>query len=209
MQYWNHVELEMIKTGLSWLTLGLGWLVGYGIIARWDLMKKRQELDIAIATQFHKLYGEFKEVSRLWSAFSFSGNRSKPLTFPDTTPLDLLKRAAAAEGGVEAIIVKLATERVLDGEDIKTLGLFRQAYQKLREAIRDGGPLGWTRDTPEYTLYNDLASKTACIISSNKIKKCKSAEAPKMLQRITAIGPEEWHKAVNLIVLPTKGKGVS
>jgi hypothetical protein len=130
--------------------------------------KKHQELDIETAMQFHKLYGEFKEVSRLWRVFSFTGQRVTNIIFPDTTPWDLLKRATAAEGVVEAIIVKLASERVLAEEDIKTLGLFRQAYQKLREAIRDGASLKWTYGTPEYTFYNDLASKAAYIIIKQK-----------------------------------------
>ena len=184
MQFWDSVQLEMIKTGLTCLTLGLGWFVGQRIIAYWDMRKKRQELDIASATQFHQLYGEFKEVSRLWRVFSFTGDRSKKLALPEDMPLELLRRATAAEGNVEAIIVKLATERVLKEEDIKTLGLFRQAYQKLREAIRNGEPLEWIYGTPEYTLYNDLASKVACIISPNRTgRRPKLTEAPNILRK--------------------------
>ena len=198
----NNVTLEAIKTLLSCVTLGFGWFVGQRIINHWDVKKKRQELDIETAMQFHKLYGEFKEVSRLWRVFSFTGQRATKLIFPGTTPLDLLKRAAAAEGGVETIIVKLATERVLNVEDIKTLGLFRQAYQKLREAIRDGAPLEWTHNTPEYTLYNNLASKAACIISSNKTRKHpKTDEAPKILEKITAFQSKQWQEELELIPL--------
>ena len=175
------------------------------IIAYWDIRKKRQELDIAIAREFHKLYGEFKEVSRLWRAFTFTGDRNQQLIFPDTTRLDLLKRANASEGSVEAIVVKLATERDLTDDDIKTLGLFRQVYQQLRKAIRDGVPLESTYGTSEYTLFNDLASKIACIISSNKNKMCPIAEAPDVLRKITAIRSE----GLNRRVLPTEKRGPS
>ena len=200
----------MIKTGLACFTLVLGWFIGQRIIAYWDIRKKRQELDIVTATQFHKLYGEFKEVSRLWRAFSFTGNRSNPLTFPNTTRLDLLKRATALESSLEAIIVKLATERVLKEDDINTLGLFRQAYQELRVAIRGGEPLDWIHGTPEYILYNDLASKVAYIISSNKIKRRPSlAEAPKILRKIINVRPEQWRDELNRLKFPTEGKGVS
>lgn len=207
MEFWNNVYLELIKTGLASLTLGFGWFVGQRIIASWDIRKKHQELDIATATQFHKLYGEFKEVSRLWRTVCFkpasdkepaSGKKS---AFPEGITFELLRRATAAEGGVEAIIVKLATEKDLKLEDIKTLGLFRQAYQKLRESIREDESLDWIYGTPEYDLYNDLASKTASIISSSKTKEWhwwqrrpKSDEAPDILRKITAIRSETWEE---------------
>jgi hypothetical protein len=135
MQLADYIQLEIIKTGLACLLLILGWIFGQRVIAYWDIKKKRQELDIATAMQFHKLYGEFKEVSRLWRAFTFVGQRDKEIIFPESFVMELLRRATAAEGNVEGIIVKLASERVLLLEDLKTLGLFRQAYQKLREAV--------------------------------------------------------------------------
>lgn len=210
MQFWDYVWLEIIKTGLVLLPLVVGWSLGRFIINYWDEKKKRRELDLETAMQFNKLYGEFKEVSRLWRVVSFTGRRATKLILPETTPLDLLKRAAAAEGGVEAIIMKLATERVLEEEDIETLGLFRHAYQKLREAIRDGAYFQWTRNMREYTLFNNLASKTAYIISLSKIKKCpKSEEAPKTLQKITAIQAKQWQEKLDLLPFPTQDKGVA
>ena len=56
--------LEAIKTLMSALLLLLSWLVGQKIVARWDVIKKQRELDIAVARDFQKLYGEFKEISR-------------------------------------------------------------------------------------------------------------------------------------------------
>ncbi|NVN93078.1 MAG: hypothetical protein HXX11_21125 [Desulfuromonadales bacterium] len=210
MSYAESVQLEMIKTGLVCCTLVFGWVIGQRIITYWDIKKKRQELDIAAATQFHKLYGEFKEVSRLWRAFSFIGERSKQLIFPETIPLELLSRAVTAEGGVEAIIVKLATERVLEEDDIKTLGLFRQAYQQLRQAIRNGESLEWTYDKPEYHLFNDLACKTTCIISSNKTKKSpESSAATNILRQITSIRSIDWDDELNRLATSLEGKGVS
>lgn len=210
MSFPESVQLEIIKTVLSCFTLLLGWIIGQRIIAYWDMRKKHQELDIATATQFHKLYGEFKEVSRLWRAFTYTGQRNRQPIFPETVPHELLGRAAAAEGGVEAIIVKLATERVLEKDNIKTLGLFRQAYQQLREAIRNGDPLDWTNKRPEYHLFNDLACKTTCIISSNKTKKqLESSAASNILQQITAIRPEDWNDEIKRFTTSVKGKGES
>ncbi len=195
MQFSDNVWLEVIKTGLSLLLLAIGWFIGQRIVAYWDIKKKRQELDIATATQFHKLYGEFKEVSRLWRAFKY---RQKKLAYPESMPVELQRRAAAAEGELEAIIVKLAAERKLDEDEKKTLGLFRQAYQKLREVIRGDEDFIWTHETPEYKLYNVLASKTAYIIFSKKAKKHRrSDDAADALLEITSHGPKAWNEALN------------
>jgi putative (di)nucleoside polyphosphate hydrolase len=117
--------------------------------------------------------------------------------FPDTLHGELLSRASAAEGGIEAIIVKLATERILDEGDLRTLGLFRQAYQKLREAIRDGRELEWTYGTAEYGLYNELACGCSRIISRNRYIGRAIEEPYKKLERITAIRSADWETEVS------------
>ena len=204
MQFSDNVWLEVIKTGLSLFLLAIGWFIGQRIVAYWDIKKKRQELDIATATQFHKLYGEFKEVSRLWRAFKYP---EKKLVYPESMPMELQRRAAAAEGDLESIIVKLAAERRLDEDDKKTLGLFRQAYQKLREVIRGDEDFIWTHETPEYKLYNVLASKTAYIIFSKKAKKHRrSDDAADALLEITSHGPKAWNEALNDRALLGEGR---
>src|SRR5262245_31485222 len=50
---------------------------------------------------------------------------------------DLLDRACTCEGNLESILVRLASERPLESDDIEVLGCFRQLYQKLRQCIRD------------------------------------------------------------------------
>jgi hypothetical protein len=195
MPFWDSFQLEVIKTALALIVVAVGWLVGQRIITYWDLKKKRQEFDISTANEFHKLYGEFKEVSRLWRSFHFTGGKTVP--FPEGTRLELLKRATASEGGIEAIIVKLSTERKLGADDIRTLGLFRQAFQKLREAIRDDQDFLWTSGTLEYQMFNDLASRTACIISTNKPRgtgrRSKSRNNPaEVLRRITSVTAIDW-----------------
>jgi hypothetical protein len=193
----NPYVLELFKSLLGVLTLCLGWFFGQRIVAYWDIKKKRQELDIAIARDFQKLYGEFKEVSRLWRICTYKGPKSNLTELPPTLPVELLRRATAAEGGIEAIIVKLATERELTDDEVRSLGLFRQAYQKLREQIRDALPLEWTHQTPEYHLYNDLAAAVAAIISSNAPKEpTRANEAGSTLRRITAVRPSDWEQAV-------------
>jgi hypothetical protein len=188
--------LEGIKSLVSVLLLMLSWLVGQKIIARYDLIKKQRELDIAVARDFHKLYGEFKEVSRLWRIHTYSGQKPN-IKLPASAATDLLQRAAAAEGGVEAIIMKLATERVLGPLDIRALGLFRQAYQKLREAIRDSQPLEWTHGSKEYHLYNEIAVQVARLVSASDMKMQENpAAARKAFREITAVRPGDWERSL-------------
>jgi hypothetical protein len=137
MEFRDEVILEIIKTVLSGAIVVLGWVLGERIAACWDRRKKPQELDLTIAREFQELYGEFKDIPRLWRIYRYDGPKKHTIELPKEMPVDLLRRASAAEGSIEAMIVKLSTERILDDGDIRTLGLFRQAYQKLREAIRD------------------------------------------------------------------------
>ena len=104
-------------------------------------------------------------------------------------------------------ILKLCDNVIL--EIIKTLGLFRQVYQQLRKAIRDGALFESTYGTSDYTLFNDLAGKMTCIISSNKIRMCDTADAPSIIRKITAIRSEEWREEQTKKSLPTVKKGAS
>ena len=193
MSFWEFVALEGIKAVIALSALAL---VGQRVIAYWDIRKKRLELDITAANQFHQLYGEFKTVWRLWKIF----NDNTDVQFPDDTRAELLKRATTAESGIEAITVKLATERALSDSEINTLGLFRQAYQLVREAIRYDQSLNWQWNSPEYVLFNNLASDVARMISSNeKIKRPTSDKARINFQKITRIRREAWEAEISQV----------
>ncbi|HWS86022.1 MAG TPA: hypothetical protein VN282_03445 [Pyrinomonadaceae bacterium] len=209
------VLLEVIKTLLSLVLLAAGWLFGQRIVAYWDDRKKRNEMDIAAAQRFYDLYGEFKAITRLWSTFSFharAGQRGEDrINFPpddDTVRLELLRRSAAAESGVEALILKLAVERKLEPGQLETLGLFRQAYQRLRETIREDKEFSWFSHTGAYALFNALAAKVAHMISFDGRPKFKLRlrrgggaaadekvkEALLNLRKVTGYGPGDFNK---------------
>jgi hypothetical protein len=61
---------ELLKASLSLsvalITLALGWFVGHRLSVNWNLIQKQRETDIANVQDFHSLYGEFKEVSKVW-----------------------------------------------------------------------------------------------------------------------------------------------
>jgi hypothetical protein len=192
MTFDESVKLELIKislsVGMALIVLALGWFIGNRLAVHWAIRQRRRELELAAANQFYQLYGEFFALWKLWNYFRYE-HGNEPL--PETTRWDLLARASAAEGGVEAILVKLASERQLGEEDIATLGRFRQAYQTLREAIRDLQPVDWWyQDHPEYAAFKRLATQVASMLcTSDKQRAPTVAQASQALKRITS---NEW-----------------
>jgi len=115
-----------------------------------------------------------------------------------------MRRAATAEGKIESLIVKLATERELTPDEIRTLGLFRQAYQRLREAIRNGDRFDWTRNSRKYLLYNQLSSRVAHMIDGeNTRRQTSSTKAGEQLHQIAAMAPEAWDEVVTSLPAAT------
>jgi hypothetical protein len=54
----------------------------------------------------------------------------------------------------------------LDGDDVSSLGRFRQAFQQLRESIRDSQILPWLyADYPEYRTFNALPITVAALLN--------------------------------------------
>lgn len=197
-------ELEVFKAVLSLGLLALGWFLGQRVVAYWDVKKKRSELDMAAAQRFFELYGEFKAINRLWNTFCFNKhpelsqkNRAAGKTLieiPDADEVrwELLKRAAAAESGVESLVLKLASERSLGEEQLRALGQFRQDYQKLREAIRTNEPLGWRRGDKAYDLFNEDAATFAQMISLDRApERPPVEEARANMKAITSYGSKQ------------------
>jgi hypothetical protein len=142
----------------------LAWALGNRISAKWSLWQKRREQAQTAANEFYRLYGEFFSIWKLWN---YSLRQSNDANKWEERQWDLLKRAAAAEAGIEALMVKIASERFLTEGEIKTLGCFRQGYQQLRESIRDRRKLDWpSSDCPEYLAFKRLASNVAGLAST-------------------------------------------
>lgn len=221
MQFGDYIWLEVIKTAFAFVLLSITWFLGQRILAYWELRKKRREFDIATTNQFYQLYGEFRAVQRLWRVLvevNEQGEKRFPFPFKDREEvrLELLKRAIVAESGIEAVTIKLATERALEDEDIKCLGLLRQAFQILREAIRDDKPLSYRFDSPEYILFINLASNVARVISHDNrqellaeflesdLKQPDLSMAQHSLREITKYRSEDFKLAAEQIKLTVK-----
>jgi len=166
-------------------TLSLGWFVGSRISSHWTFIQRRKELDLETAQSFHKLYGEFFAVWKLWNYYI---RDIGPEAFPEASRWELLNRACTAEGNVESLFVRLSSERKLSSNELELLGKFRQAYQQLREAIRDNEALMWDKSTHAgYLAFKDLGARVAfLILSENYRKSTESSDVAHALQQITS-----------------------
>lgn len=185
---------EIIKSLLSLVvsvvTLGLGWFIGQRLSIYWAIRQKRRELELAAVSEFYKLYGEFFAVWKLWNEFcKGSSSIKQSQSLGDSTRWELLQRASNAEGSLESLFVKLASEKKLVKTDIEILGKFRQAYQNLRESISNNQSLNWRYSGhPEYITFKRLAYLVANIILSDTEVRFTNA-----LEEITSnVWEESW-----------------
>src|SRR4051812_19015492 len=101
----TNYEFELFKSFLSLivaaLTLSATWFIGLRLTAYWNFRQKRNELNLVSLQTFHALYGEFKEVVKIWRL------AKRPLKVPLVLPPDerwkLLIRASAVESKSEAL----------------------------------------------------------------------------------------------------------
>ena len=121
-------EIELFKSGLSlivaFLSLGATWLVGQRLTAYWNLRQKRSELNFATLQAFHAVYGEFKELVKVWRLVKKPAARA--VTAPQEERWALVKRACALESKSEALVLRATSERLLTPDQLDVLGLFRQ-----------------------------------------------------------------------------------
>lgn len=167
------------------ITLGGGWLVTTRVTDRWDKVKKRREMDLAAASEFQRLYGEFFAAWKSWN----SAQGYLATTRPSTEIVwECLKRAAATEGGIEALLAKVASERFLSQDDIDVLGGVRQGFQALREAIRAEQALAWhASNIEQYSALKGLCAYVSGLLANSPQQKQApdSALAAANFQHIT------------------------
>lgn len=161
---WWHKALEALFSLIGGLGIvGLGWLVGLGLTAKWNIRQKRREFELTTLGDFYKLYGELFTVLKLWHAYKDG------MEAPDNTRWNLLERAARVDGSIEAMLIKVTSERQLPDETISNLGKMRQGFQRLRESIRDGDRLDWGySEHEEYAELKRLSSFFSTMLVSEK-----------------------------------------
>jgi hypothetical protein len=187
--FWEEFVRAVPGFLLTIITLMLGWAVGQRLTLYWSLRQKRKELDLSAADTFSGLYGEFFGIWKLWNYYLRGAAIESS---QDAGKWDLLNRAARAEGQMEAMMVKLASQRSLTSDQIMTLGRFRQSYQHLRQAIASDEAIGWgSSEHPEYVEFKTLAAKVATIILSEGKNAALADEHVAALLKITS---NEWDR---------------
>jgi hypothetical protein len=175
------MDQEVWKALLNFIVAGAGllltWFIGYMIGDQHAEKRKRRELDLALASSFYTHYGEFRAVWKLWNRLRYELQTKPPLFEPARR--DLLERANHAEGGLEAALLKLASERVLTRKEQEDLGNLRQAFQVLRERIELGEEVSYGKSQdPDYLEFKRLATRFGVLLaSSGKLPKPGQAKA--------------------------------
>lgn len=191
----NTWQFELMKSafsaGVTVVGLLLTWFVGQRLTSRWTLWQKEREMELSTVRDFYHLYGDFITLLRSWSRVR------KAMIAPDfeRSRIALFERAATAEGKLEAIIVKVAVERRLSKHEIRYLGLFRQAYQGMREAIRDSRRMDEAWGGDAYTIFKQLASEIACMLQRTPTRP-RPAEAQQNLIEITSYTSADLRYAI-------------
>jgi hypothetical protein len=166
------------------ITLSAGWLIGQRVTDRWEQARKRRELDLSALEELYRCYGEFYAV---WKAWRTCTDPERPSPAPPGAAWDLLLRATAAEGSVEALLTKIVTERELDLAEVDALGALRQAYHELRHAIREGKPLPWLSSAnPSYTAFKGLQTLVAGLLTQSSENRPLPADAARNFARVTS-----------------------
>jgi hypothetical protein len=177
------------------------WFVGYQLTFVWEDRKRRRESDLAAVETFYRLYGEFFAAWKLWDSHKRKGVPGKGEAHE--LQWELLEQVERAEGGYEALLIKLASERFLDETDRVLLGCFREGSQMLREKIRGNENLEWwatnkdDRDPDgfkQYRAYKALAEYIALTLEAEAVKRnrlrfwtIKEIERPKRADAISAL----------------------
>lgn len=167
------------------VTLGGGWLVTTRVTDRWEQVKKNREMDLGAAQDFQRLYGELISVWKTWDALTVGHT---PVTTPEHPGWGCLERATSAEGQVEALMAKLASERFLSEVEIETLGGVRQAFKIVRRTIQRGEPIGWwSSDQAPYAAVKRLSAATSVLLStaSTTRRRPNAADAARSFMEIT------------------------
>lgn len=194
------MKIELFKAALgllvSVITLALGWLVGQRLTTNWNLVQKHRETEIENIHQLHLVYGEFRELSKTWRLIK----KDEAVAEAERPGIRwiLLTRACALESKVESINIKLATEKIIrDDEDLRTLGLFRQAIQRLRESIRDETVTPSSSRGIDYEYFNHLAARVATLIlCAPQGRRPDAALSSKQLSKIACVTLQEFDDSI-------------
>jgi hypothetical protein len=148
-------------------------ILGGAVGLAWNSVRHRRELDQASLGEFWDAYGRWFAVWKGWSALIDAvphDKRTPPIPVDAKVRLDLMQRAADVEGAFDALLVKIATERRLNADEIRRPSRFREGYQQLRESIEQCQEVPFrVQYSPEnvaaYVAFKALSVEFAALLS--------------------------------------------
>lgn len=127
-----------------------------------SLRDKKRERNRQLAGELFHAYGEFFAVWKLWH-HALDGKAKSPIPLERQ---ELFKRATAAEGKFETLLINVASSIKLSNREAVNLGRLRQGFQQLRERIRDNEGIPWnSSDSCRYTAFKRLNTELATLLS--------------------------------------------
>jgi hypothetical protein len=160
----------LLNLATALVTLAFTWVIGHRLTAYWAIRQKRKELALMAMERFCSHYGEFCAIWKLWNQ-ALKDLAATPDRL-DERRRALLDRATAMEAGVEATLLKVASEQVLSPDEQAQLANLRQGFQVARERLRDSQPVPyWTSETPRYLEFKRVACAFGTILGSGRSRR--------------------------------------
>lgn len=184
----DETAFELVKIVLGpVVTVGFAWLVGNRISAAWTHRQKHREYSLSVTAEFYQVYGEFFAI---WKLANFAFRQHRP-EITDAFILDLIKRSAALEARVEAMLLRAASELRLTPDEVRSLGLYRQSIQLLRQSIIMRRQLDFFgTGQAKYEFYKQLS-----VTVGELVAKLGDRERPEVHQaktQMTEITSSKW-----------------
>ncbi|MEE6297188.1 hypothetical protein [Georgenia wangjunii] len=165
----------------------LAWLLGHRYSARRAMLAAAQARGLAAAEELYRAYGQFFAV---WKAWAFhtdatSGSPRGPVT-PERRS-ELVAQAGEVESLYEAFLVRVTSERRLNGDELAALWALRFAFKQLRYAITQDLPLEWWREghlhtRPEGAREYDAMKCLMVVVSRFTAARKRGRQAPSSAQ---------------------------
>jgi hypothetical protein len=178
-------EAIFVATVAPLLSLGLAALIGHRLSATWAERQKKRELELALAGSFYSSYGHFCSIWKEWNFYHTEIKGLNDALFEEKR-LQLLEMACRAEGEMEAVLLKIASERVLSNAEAANLGELRQAYQVARERIEEYKKISYGRSGHnDYLEFKRLATFLGTLLAQSAARRPNEVEAYESFKEIT------------------------
>lgn len=150
----------LLALGTAILAIVVGGTVTYF----WTSRQKSREFELSSLNNLYRAFGEFLAVRRIWNQYKDGSYTTQEKQ--DT----LFTRSAEIEATIEALVIQIASERTLNTAQTDDLGGLRQAFQSLREHIREDRKLSWgSSDHEQSVAFKDKSARVCQMLLPTRL----------------------------------------